>query len=196
MQTFKYRIIACMVMLLILCTVNAQNANEKPIGQSITKKEWNDYKHSKSELAKKRSTYQVVKVKVLPPINFLIISDEELMGFLTGKYLICCDAKREIYITDDVLDNVDFKIKEQVFEHYYGKAEEIERRRVKEVIPERPDENAATEEEIESYNKAINTHKMCRELVKEQLSFIEKELGEPWYSIAITRINRIARKSK
>ena len=195
MQMLKYCIIVCLFTLLIPCTSSAQNKSERPEAVAITVEKWNKYKRSESDLEKLRSTYQVVEVKVLPPLIVMYISDQELINFLKGKYLICCDALREIYTNGVTLDAVEFNIKKQVFEHHLKKAEEIELRRVKAVIPSYPDEATATDEEIIAYNKAAENNSVFKKQVRQKLDNIKEELGEPWYTMAIRRINHIASKS-
>lgn len=86
-------------------------------------------KKNKTDLEKRRARYKKVVVQRLPKFNFDIFkTDDELIGFVAGKYYICDDSKGVYYVTEveerlkEALEALEYEFLRKLFLYHREKA--------------------------------------------------------------------------
>lgn len=161
--------------LFALGNTSAQKQKDRPVCKPMSFEVWNKLKQNKKQTGSTSDGYKLIQVKVLPPVDLMRISDKDLMAYLQGKILICCEEKREVYISHPK-NRADFYTKKADFYGRLERTEKIERER-KGIILNTPE--------------ACQKDSLLSVQVRERLNYVKTEFGEPWYTIAIRRINSI-----
>lgn len=177
----KKRFFLCLVLVLACSTIGIAQTRGNGNNDFMTPEDYSYMKKKKDSLSVRRASYPVVLVDRLPPIDWMRVSDEDLIKFCLGKAMVCSDAKKTFYETKVLRDirlgklrrEVEIGVAEGFINRIFDNIKKLQEERFREKPPIKPNEDAS-QEDIEEFIRANRAYK---ERDQRFLQNIRKELN-------------------